>query len=275
MELHMTTSIIGLFENGDIARKVADALIENGIEEDMIAILEGVSASKISGSLIEAGYQEEQAERYAKAMRNGGALIVAEAPDDEADDALDTMRGFHALTPEALTELLEKRSSEEAGKAKPKAKAIEAKPAESKPAAPERSKSRQNEEAETQSAQVIEEELEVGVARTTGGKRLEVSVSEREVQETVTLHSETVEVERTRAHRTLSPEEADKAFQERTIEMVEISEKPVVSKQAHVIEEVSLNKTTGEREVVVSGTVRRQDVTVEDIDGKSNGSRKS
>lgn len=36
----MTTSIIGLFENGDIARKVADALIENGIEEDVIAILE-------------------------------------------------------------------------------------------------------------------------------------------------------------------------------------------------------------------------------------------
>jgi stress response protein YsnF len=273
----MTTSIIGLFENGDIARKVADALIENGIEEDVIAILEGVSASQISSSLIEAGYQEEQAARYAKAMRDGGALIVAEAPDDEADGALDTMRGFHALTPEALTELLEKRSSDEADKAKPKpkAKAIEAKPAESKPAAPERSKPRQNEEAETQSAQVIEEELEVGVARTTGGKRLEVSVSEREVQETVTLHSETVEVERTRAHRTLSPEEADKAFQERTIEMVEISEKPVVSKQAHVIEEVSLNKTSGEREVVVSGTVRRQDVTVEEIDGKSNGSRKS
>jgi stress response protein YsnF len=263
----MTTSIIGLFENGDIARKVADALIENGIEEDVIAILEGVSASKISGSLIEAGYQEEQAERYAKAMRSGGALIVAEAPDDEADGALDTMRGFHALTPEALTDLLEKRSSEEAGKAKskPKAKAVEAKPAE-KP---------ETQTPETQSAQVIEEELEVGVARTTGGKRLEVSVSEREVQETVTLHSETVEVERTKARRTLSPEEADKAFQERTIEMVEISEKPVVSKQAHVIEEVSLNKTTGEREVVVSGTVRRQDVTVEDIDGKSNGSRKS
>jgi stress response protein YsnF len=267
----MTTSIIGLFENGDIARKVADALIENGIEEDVIAILEGVSASKISSSLIEAGYQEEQAERYAKAMRDGGALIVAEAPDDEADGALDTMRGFHALTPEALTKLLEKRSSDEAGKPKPKAKAkaIEAKPAES-----ERSGSKRSEAEETQSAQVIEEELEVGVARTTGGKRLEVSVSEREVQETVTLHSETVEVERTRAHRTLSPEEADKAFQERTIEMVEISEKPVVSKQAHVIEEVSLNKKSGEREVVVSGTVRRQDVTVEEIDGKSNGSRK-
>lgn len=231
----MTTSIIGLFENGDIARKVADALIENGIEEDVIAILEGVAASEISSSLIEAGYKEEQAERYAKAMHDGGALIVAEAPDDEADGALDTMRSFHALTPEALTELLEKRSSEEAAKAKPKAKA---RAVEAEPAAPERGKSKQAEEAETQSAQVIEEELK-SAWPAQRGKRLEVSVSEREVQEIVTLHSETVEVERTKARRTLSPEEADKAFQERTIEMVEISEKPVVSKQAHVIEEVS------------------------------------
>jgi stress response protein YsnF len=165
---------------------------------------------------------------------------VAETDDDKADEALDTMRRFKALTPEALTELLTDKAFKE-----------------------------------TETAQVIEEELEVGVARTTGGKRLEVSVSEREVQETVTLHEETVEVERTRADRTLKPEEADKAFQERTIEMVEIKEKPVVSKQAHVVEEVSLSKKSGEREVTVSGTVRRQDVTVEDIEGKAGGSKKS
>jgi hypothetical protein len=36
-----------------------------------------------------------------------------------------------------------------------------------------------------------------------------------------------------------------------------------------VVEEVSLSKQSGERDVTVSGTVRRQDVTVEEIDGKS------
>jgi stress response protein YsnF len=71
----------------------------------------------------------------------------------------------------------------------------------------------------------------------------------------------------------LKPEEADKAFQERTIEMTEIREKPVVSKQAHVVEEVVLSKHSAEREVTVSGTVRRQDVTVEDIEGKSGGKK--
>jgi stress response protein YsnF len=242
MEIDMTTSIIGLFENGDVASKVVGALTKAGIKKDVIDILEDVAASEISSRLIEAGYKKDQAERYGKAMRNGGALVVAEADDAAAEGALDTMRRFKALTPEALLELMDNRASE-------------------------------SEEVET--AQVIEEELEVGVARTTGGKRLKTEVSEREVQETVTLHTETVEVERTKANRVLKPEEADKAFHERTIEMVEITEKPVVSRQAHVIEEVSLSKKSGEREVTVKGTVRRQDVTVEDIDTKSGGSRKS
>ena len=164
----MTTSIIGLFESGDVASKVVGALTKAGIKKDAIDILEDVAASRISSRLIDAGYEKDQAERYGKAMRNGGALIVAEADDGDADDALKTMRRFKALTPEALLELMDKQPSQE-----------------------------------VETAQVIEEELEVGVARTTGGKRLEVSVSEREVQETVTLHTETVEVERTKARRVL------------------------------------------------------------------------
>jgi stress response protein YsnF len=100
-------------------------------------------------------------------------------------------------------------------------------------------------------------------------KRLKTEVSEREVQETVILHEETIAVERTRVDRVLKPEEAGKAFQEGTVEVIAIKEKPVVSKQAHVVEEVSLSKQSGERQVTVSGTVRRQDVKVEDIGGKA------
>jgi stress response protein YsnF len=91
----------------------------------------------------------------------------------------------------------------------------------------------------------------------------------------VPLKEETVDVERSRVERTLKPEEADKAFQERTVEVTETKEKPVVSKQAHVVEEVALTKQSGQREETVSGTVRRQDVKVEEIDSKSRSSRKS
>jgi stress response protein YsnF len=172
-------------------------------------------------------------------LETAGALIIADVDDDKADAVLETMRKFEVLTPEAL---LERSGSGRQGK---------------------------------QKAQVIKEELEVGKATTTGGKRLKTEVSEREVQETVPLKEETVDVERSRVERTLKPEEADKAFQERTVEVTETKEKPVVSKQAHVVEEVALTKQSGQREETISGTVRRQDVKVEEIDQKSDSSRKS
>jgi stress response protein YsnF len=236
----MTTSIIGLFENSNIASKVLGELTKAGFKKDAVEIIENVAASKITSRLVEAGYEKDKAESYGKAMQKGGALIVAEAPDDKADEALDMMRSFKALSPEALLEKLGNQTPEE-----------------------------------TQSAQVIEEELEVGVARTTGGKRLKTEVSEREVQETVTLHEETIEAERTKVDRVLKPEEAAKAFQGTTVELTATTEKPVVSKQAHVVEEVSLSKQSGERDVTVSGTVRRQDVTVEEIDGKAGKAAKT
>jgi stress response protein YsnF len=234
----MTTAIIGLFESSDIASKVFGELTKAGFKKDAVEILQNVAASKISSRLVEAGYEKNKAESYGKAMQKGGALVVAEADDDKVDEALSTMRSFKALTPEALLEKLGNQTSSE-------------------------------------TAQVIEEELEVGVSRTTGGKRLKTEVSEREVQETVTLHEENVEVEHTKINRVLKPEEADKAFQGTTVEMTATTEKPVVSKQAHVVEEVSLSKQSGERDVTVSGTVRRQDVTVEEIDNKKSGSAKT
>jgi stress response protein YsnF len=238
----MTTSIIGLFESPEFAENVLSELARIGCKKDAMEILQGTSTDEVSDRLFEAGYEDDKARRYADALQKGGALVVAETDDDKADDALDMMRRLGALSPEALIERIDAREAEQ-----------------------------ETEEVET--AQVIEEKLEIGKAQTTGGKRLKVSVSGREAQERITLLEESVEAERNRVDRALKPEELEKAFQERTIEMTETREKPVISKQAHVVEEVVLTKHSGEREVTVSGTVRRQEVTVEDIGGKA-GSKK-
>ena len=117
----------------------------------------------------------------------------------------------------------------------------------------------------TERAQSIEEELHVGKRMATGGKRLVTSVTEREVEKPVTLHEETVEVERRREDHALRPEEAAKAFQEETVELTATSERPVVSKEARVTGEVALRKRSVERREVVRDSVRRQDVDVETI----------
>ena len=74
----MTTSVIGLFESGNVAGKVLGELTKAGFKKDTMEILQDVAASKIASRLVEAGYEKDQAESYGKAMRKGGALIVAE-----------------------------------------------------------------------------------------------------------------------------------------------------------------------------------------------------
>jgi len=60
---------------------------------------------------------------------------------------------------------------------------------------------------------------------------------------------------------------ADTAFKKGTIEVTETSEIPVVSKEAHVVEEVVAGKTATDRTETITDTVRRTDVEVEEIPG--------
>ena len=121
-----------------------------------------------------------------------------------------------------------------------------------------------HEQGET--VQEIEEELSVGKRKVaSGGVRVTTSVSETPVEETVTLREEEVEVERRPADRKLKPEEAEAAFQDKTVEMLGTSEELEVSKEARVVGEVSLGKRVEEHEETVKDTVRRSEVEVEKI----------
>ena len=117
-----------------------------------------------------------------------------------------------------------------------------------------------------ETVQEIEEELSVGKRKVaSGGVRVTTSVSERPIEETVVLREEEVEVERQPADRKLKPEEAEAAFQEKTVEMLGTSEELEVSKEAQVVGEVALGKRVAEREEKVRDTVRRTNVEVEEI----------
>jgi len=117
----------------------------------------------------------------------------------------------------------------------------------------------------TTSLPVIEEEVRVGKREIeTGGVRLRSRIVQRPVQESVRLRQEQVIVERTPVDRAATDAEFD-TFREGTIEMKEYAEIPVVSKEARVVEEVSLRKTVDERDEVINETVRNTEVDVEDL----------
>jgi len=117
------------------------------------------------------------------------------------------------------------------------------------------------------SAKVIEENLQVGKrVEQTGGARLRSRIVERPVEASVRLREEHVNVDRKPVDRPAT--EADfAAFKEGSIEVTESAERAVVSKEARVVEEVTLGKEVSEREETIHDTVRKTEVDVEKLDG--------
>ncbi len=111
---------------------------------------------------------------------------------------------------------------------------------------------------------VTEEELSVGKrAVERGVVRVRTYVVETPVEEQVRLRDESVTVERRPIMREAGEIPPD-AFRERTIEVSETDEEPVVQKRAVIKEEVVIRKDVEERAQTVSDTVRRTEVEVED-----------
>jgi uncharacterized protein (TIGR02271 family) len=124
---------------------------------------------------------------------------------------------------------------------------------------------------------VIEEELQVG-KRTVerGGVRVVQRVTEKPVQESVQLHDERVTVERRPVDPATGAAAVDAdGMQERTIEVRETVEEPVVAKTARVVEEVVIGKEQRDRTETVQDTVRRTDVEVEQMGAQAAGSSRT
>jgi uncharacterized protein (TIGR02271 family) len=228
----MTTTVIGVFEP-DTVRKVTQELMKAGFADRDIDVIEGEEREIVS-EIVARGYDEVDAKGFAKAVKRGKKLLATKAPDTQVDRVVQIMERHE----------VDEEETEDQGK---KAKS-----------------------ERTESVPVIEEELEVEkrkVAR--GGVRLTSTVHEQPVEETVRLREEHVAAERRPVDRRLSEDEAEAAFQDRTIEMNETTEELEVSKEARVVEEVALTKTVQEHEEQVKDTVRRTEVEVEKIEPSS------
>jgi stress response protein YsnF len=127
-------------------------------------------------------------------------------------------------------------------------------------------------ESRAGSVPVVEEELSVAKSKSAnGGVRVTSSISETPVEETVTLKEEAVKAKRKGADRVLDADEAEGAFEEKTVEMMGTKEEAEVRKEARVVGEVEIQKEARERQKTISDTVRKTDVEVEEV---GTGSKK-
>ncbi len=193
----------------------------------------GAVAGGLIGALSKMGVPEEEAHYYAEGVKRGGTLITLHARDDRtADCAAQVMRRHGAVDIEQRAEAWKQEGW--SGRA-------------------------------TEGEQVIpvtKEELAVGKRQVSqGGVRVYSHTIETPVEETVRLREEHARVERRPVDRPLQA--GDEAFQERSIEVSETTEEPVVSKRSRVTEEVRVGKQASQREQTVQDTVRHTDVKVE------------
>jgi stress response protein YsnF len=181
---------------------------------------------ELMSEIVEYGFGKEDARGFVEAADEGKTLVATRVPEEKLDRVVAIMERY------------------------------EASQGESRPAS-----------REEETVPVVEEEVSVGKPKAAnGGVRVTSSVREQPVKETVRLREEHVEAERRPADRELSEEEAEAAFEEKTVEMMGTSEEAEIRKEARVVGEVVLNKETRERQQTVRDTVRRTEVEVEEIE---------
>lgn len=108
---------------------------------------------------------------------------------------------------------------------------------------------------------VVQESFRVGKRDTSHGRvRVRAYTVETPVSETVELRDEHVELVQTPVDR---PARVDEDYGERSFEAEEHREEEVVSKEARVVEEIGLRKTSDKRQETVSDTIRHTEVEVD------------
>lgn len=252
------TSVSALFDSQDDAQRTVDRLLEAGVDMSRIRMdagsMDTTPAQTDQGkgfwdSLGDLLMPEEDRYSYAEGLSRGGQLLtVSGVTNTEYETVLDI------LDDEGTVNLDEREASwRSEGWGGYEASTY----ATGHPTTTDHSAASADE-----TIPVVEERLRVGKRDTSHGRvRVRAYTVETPVSEMVELRDEHVELVRTPVDR---PAKVDEDYRERSFEAEEHREEAVVSKEARVVEEIGLRKTSDTRQETVSDTVRHTEVEVDD-----------
>lgn len=262
----MAKTIVGLYDDRRTAERVIQDLESRGFGKEHLRFTSREDGSSTSydvdpdkqakpDALADHGIPRDEAEFYCEGVRRGGSLVIARTHDSDAEAAADIMARHNPARYEDRRKSYEKEGF----------KGYDEKSKAYSPEERQKERSRYADENK-QRLQEIEEHLKIGKREAVrGGVRAHQVVETGQEQETLRLREEHVDVDRKDVNRKVSSQEADAAFEDRTVEMVERSEEAVVEKEAFVTGEVSVGKDVSTREETVGGEVRRTRVEIEKI----------
>lgn len=203
---------------------------------------------------------------YDRSMAGGSTVVSVDAPEEHVSKVLDILESHNPVDIDdraasyGLTQTATTRASQPVAPVLPVAATATAPVTAMAPGRTD----------DADALQLSEETLAVGkrvVNR--GGTRIRRFVVETPVEESVALHSEKVVLER---HPVSDGRVPSDGFTDKTIEMTEMAEEAVVSKNARVYEEIGLRKEVSDRVETVRDTVRKEDVEVVQVPGSPNTS---
>jgi len=216
---------------------------KKGLADNVIALREPGLWHKLFGRDI----AEYEARVYGKTVEAGGAVLTLRVPDEQLAKAMGILNQHHIVDVSRRAVETGFRASSEVAPAPPT-------PAPAKPLTAEMNKG--------EVLRLAEEQLEVGKRLVTEGTtRIRRFVVEKPVEAKVALHEEHVEIVRLAAADPASVKDVD--WSEKTFEIVDTHEEPVLTKSVHLAEEVRIGKKATDRVETVRDKVRRQDVEVE------------
>lgn len=251
---------IGLFDDAQEAMRAAASLTEHGYDDDEITFLQGGETSTAEKIMAQAQIPDQDVRFYTEGLRNGGTLVLVRTDDSRVGAAVDLLSQFNLVDVDTRVADYQK-----AGKADMALTQLDQEGMAITQRDPETTAvSDVGENASV--IPIIEEQIQVGKRQVQrGGVRIHTTLTERPVEEQVTLRDETIHVERRPVDRPVTDADAI-AFTERSFELTETDEEAVVAKQARVVEEVVVGKEATEHTETIRDSVRRTDVDVEQIE---------
>jgi stress response protein YsnF len=259
-------TVVAAFDRPGEAQEALDALLDNGFSSDQARFgsAEGMggetgtdnraSEPQTLGQKIAHFFgldDDDATATYSEVMRRGSSVVVVEAVDEEeAQRAANILLRYDPID-------MDKRISEW--------KATGWQP-------PTMQTDTASRTAEQSTIPVVEEQMQVGTRVVqSGGVRIFARTREIPVEEPVNLREERATITRRPADRPVT--DLDKPFEEKSFEVLETREEPVVGKTARVVEEVVVGKETRKHEESVRDSVRKTEVEVEKLDEPSERER--
>jgi uncharacterized protein (TIGR02271 family) len=272
-------TVIGLVKDLDVAKETMEELVHMGVSPESISIVSqetvaqppfamstvtipGLGAVRAAGPMLKRmkssrngsegvadalttfGFTQKDANAYLDGVRHGATLETALVDDDHAEGALNILRA-HALTLNVP------------------ARTTGTKPNESPQPDPQLR------------IPIVEEELFIGKREVdAGGIRVATHTVSTPVEQRVTVREEHVTIRRRPVNRPLEAGDAD-PFGDRAIELHAMTEEPVVSKHAHVVEEIVIHKDIKERTETVHDSLRKTKVDAADLEGAEAAKKKN